>query len=339
MVRKIRKGVSNYGDNYGSFSNIQRIVFETKEMENLASKTVKGYGRVFTALNEYFSDDFDAINMTHSDAKDFVRWLQNDKIHYRDKFHKDGIQRGIKPSTINTYLKICKSIYEVLVNEELIETNPFTKIPCMKRRDERIKTIPPEDIRLLLDSLDKHYYTEFRMYVVIHVLMDTFGRIDEVLSIRKDDIDFENRTILFAKTKNGEPRYVGFSPKTKRLINELLDECREFNTPYVFLGVNGERFQPEAFRANLKRYCNTYNIKTHITPHMFRHTAAMLFLENGGNMRVLQKILGHKKIATTEIYAHVSENIKLVEQSTFSPLDSIFKTTTQINMRHNKRRK
>jgi len=94
---------------------------------------------------------------------------------------------------------------------------------------------------------------------------------------------------------------------------------------------------PEAFRANLKRYCSIYGVKTHITPHMFRHTAAMLFLENGGNMRVLQKILGHKRIATTEIYAHVSDNLIMAQQNDYSPMSQIMKSDKKISMRRSKR--
>lgn len=337
MKRKLRRGIVD-GDNHAKdFAAVERIVREHKEMANMAHNTVKGYGRVFSALTEYFGKDMDAFNITHGQAKDFVKWLQTDKVHYRDKLNSTGIQRGLRPSTINTYIKLCKSVYAVLECEGHIAANPFENIPTMRRDKERIKTIPPEDIRLLLESLDKHYYTEFRMYVVIHVLLDTFGRIDEVLSIKKSDVDFEKRTIYFSKTKTNDPRFVSFSAKTKQLLIELIDECREFNSDYVFLGINGERFMPEAFRANLKRYCSIYGVKTHITPHMFRHTAAMLFLENGGNMRVLQKILGHKRIATTEIYAHVSDNLIMAQQNDYSPMGQIMKSDKKISMRRSKR--
>lgn len=218
---------------------------------------------------------------------------------------------------------MCKSIYQTLLELNYIQCNPFKDIKCLKRQNERIKTIPPEDINKLLNSLDTNYYTDFRMYVAIHVFLDTFGRIDEVLSIKKADIDFDKRSIYFPNTKNNEGRYVMFSLKTKKLLVELIDEMRDYNNDYVFLAVDGGKFTNQAFRNQLKKYCNEYNIKTNITPHMFRHTSSMLFLENGGNIRVLQKILGHKKLATTEIYAHVSEDLMTLQQENYSPLDQI----------------
>lgn len=338
MKRKLTR-VHNIDRHVGKgFEKLHKIVLTNKSMEGLSQNTLKGYGRVITALTSYFGDREDVFNITQQEARDFIRWLQTDKIHYRDKLRNDGIMRGLKPSTINTYLKVCKTFYQVLVDEGYIESNPFSNIKTMKRAQERIKTIPPEDIRKLLDNLNKAYYTEFRLFVAIHVLLDTFGRIDEVLSIKKKDIDFTNRTILFPETKNGCMRYVGFSSQTKRLIEELLDECRDFGSEYVFLGVDGDKFQPDAFRASLKHYCDLYDIKTHITPHMFRHTAAMLFLENGGNMRVLQKILGHKRLQTTEIYAHVTDDLKFAQQTDYSPLGQIISNTKPSTNRSRSRR-
>lgn len=338
MKRKLRRGVVDDSRKGDSYERLYNMVADYKDMQNVSLNTHKGYKRSIESLREYFGDDYDIFTVTSKDARAYIKWLQTDKIHYRDKLHLEGIQRGLKPSTINTYLKVAKTLYDVLLRLEVVSDNPFKDIPCMKRDNERIKTIPPEDIRLLLESLNKAYYTEFRMYVVIHMLLDTFGRIDEVLSLKQSDIDFEKRTAYFAKTKTNDPRYVGFSTKTKRLLEELIDECRDFNSEFIFLGINGERFMPEAFRANLKRYCDIYGIKTHITPHMFRHTAAMLFLENGGNMRVLQKILGHKKIQTTEIYAHVSDNLIMAQQSTYSPIDQVFGAKKSVSKPTRRRR-
>ncbi|HCT0315796.1 TPA: tyrosine-type recombinase/integrase, partial [Staphylococcus pseudintermedius] len=259
--------------------------------------------------------------------------------HYRDKLREKNEQRGLKPSTINTYIKVCKTIYQTLVDLEYIESNPFAKIKCLKRQNERIKTIPPQDINKLLNSLKKEYYTDFRMFVTVHVLLDTFGRIDEVLHIKKSDIDFEKRTIYFGKTKNNEGRYVVFSNKTKKLIQELIDETREYNNDYLFLSVEGTRFTNDAFRNQLKKYCKEFEIPTNITPHMFRHTASMLFLENGGNIRVLQKILGHKKLATTEVYAHVSEDLLAIQQENYSPLEQVLGKQKKYVRPRNKRLK
>ncbi|MDK4070019.1 tyrosine-type recombinase/integrase [Staphylococcus pseudintermedius] len=322
-----------------NFETIENIVLQEKEMQNLSHITIMNYQKVFNSLKTFFYDCDNPMNITTPEAKEYIKYLKYEHVHYRDKLREKNEQRGLKPSTINTYIKVCKTIYQTLVDLEYIESNPFAKIKCLKRQNERIKTIPPQDINKLLNSLENAYYTDFRMFVTVHVLLDTFGRIDEVLHIKKSDIDFEKRTIYFGKTKNNEGRYVVFSNKTKKLIQELIDETREYNNDYLFLSVEGTRFTNDAFRNQLKKYCKEFEIPTNITPHMFRHTASMLFLENGGNIRVLQKILGHKKLATTEVYAHVSEDLLVIQQENYSPLEQVLGKQKKYVRPRNKRLK
>jgi len=105
-----------------------------------------------------------------------------------------------------------------------------------------------------LKSFDNQYFADYRMYVAINVLLDTFGRIGEVLNIKISDIDFYNRTIFFPITKNNNFRYVLYSKQTKQLIINFTDEFREMNSEYLFVDVNGNRWQEEAFRNSLMKY-------------------------------------------------------------------------------------
>ncbi|WP_414043052.1 tyrosine-type recombinase/integrase [Macrococcus sp. EM39E] len=320
------------------WDRVRKIVINQKVLENCSASTIDGYNRIFTALQEYFGDREDAMNITESEAKNFIRWLNTDKVHYHTRNDEKTKQRGIKASTVNTYLKLCKTIYTILVEQEYISKSPFNKIKYLKRQKETVKTIPLDELKYFLDSLNQTYYTEFRLFVGIHVLLDTFGRIDEVMNIKLDDIDFKKQIILFPKTKNNQPRYVGFTNRTAKLMKELIEETRDFQSEYLFVGSAGKKLSPEAFRANLKRYQEMYDIKTQFSCHAFRHTAAMLFIENGGNIRILQKILGHARIDTTEIYAHVSEEITISSQKEFSPLDNVFNANLNNNIRTRKRR-
>lgn len=323
----------------GAFEEIKKIVVEEKELQNFSQSTINNYNKVFSSLSDYFGDSINPFELNELNAKDFIRHLKDSHIHYYDKIHKKGIKRGLKPSTVNSYIKLCKSTYETLLSLGYVKYNPFNNIKYLKRQKEKVKTVPTSDIKKLIESLDKNYYTDFRMYVAIHVFLDTFGRINEVLNIKIEDIDFENKTIFFPVTKNNESRYVTISNKTKKLITELIAETSNMNENYLFISVNGGKFTNQAFRNQLKKYCDQFNIKTNITPHSLRHTASMLFLENGGNIRVLQKILGHKKLSTTEIYAHVSENLISIQKENYSPLNQIIKGNKKYIRARNKRLK
>lgn len=336
-MKRIRNTSINNFDNK-SLNEIRSIVISYKQSQNLSPKTFDVYKRVFKEFDIYFDKNLNLYELKMREASQFIEYLLKDKVYYLDRFHNTGRVRGIKPTTVNTYLKACKSIYQVLVDLEYIESNPFKKIKTVKRQEERIKTIPEDDINKLIDSLDKNYYTDFRMIVIIHVLLDTFGRINEVLNMKVEDIDFETNTIYFGETKSNQYRYVPFSNKTKKLLIELIEETKEFRSDYIFLTQYGTVMTPNNFRSALNRYLKQFKISTHITPHMFRHTASTLFLKNGGSINVLQKILGHKKITTTEIYTHLSIEDVLNQSEEYSPLNSIV-NTRKYNKLRNKRRK
>ena len=160
------------------------------------------------------------------------------------------------------------------------------------------------------------------MCVTVHVLLDTFGRIDEVLHIKKSDVDFEKRTIYFGKTKNNEGRYVVFSNKTKKLIRELIDETSAYNNDYLFLSVDGTRFTNDAFRNQLKNIVRNLKYRQ-ILLHICLDIPLQCFFGERRQNKGLQKILGHKKLATTEVYAHVSENLMVIQQESYSPLEQV----------------
>ncbi|MFO3701714.1 site-specific integrase [Staphylococcus felis] len=233
-MKRIRNTSINNFENK-SLNEIRSIVISYKQSQNLSPKTFDVYKRVFKEFDIYFDAHLNLYELKMREASQFIEFLLKDKVYYLDRFHNTGRVRGVKPTTVNTYLKVCKSIYQVLVDLEYIESNPFKKIKTVKRQEEKIKTIPEDDINKLIDSLDKNCYTDFRMIVIIHVLLDTFGRINEVLNIKIEDIDFETNTIYFGETKTNQYRYVPFSNKTKKLLLELIEETKEFRSDNIFL--------------------------------------------------------------------------------------------------------
>ncbi|WP_052728573.1 tyrosine-type recombinase/integrase [Domibacillus tundrae] len=169
-------------------------------------------------------------------------------------------------------------------------------------------TLSDQEITKLLNSLDKSWYADFRVYVLIHTLLDSFGRIGEVLALKRQDIDFEHGSIIFNKTKNSLFRIVPVTKKTLNLLEKLIDECKEFESDYIFLTNAGKPLRDDPARKHLHEITQRAGIEKRVHPHIFRHTGSMLFLKNGGSIRVLQKILGHAEISTTMIYAHVLDD-------------------------------
>jgi len=137
------------------------------------------------------------------------------------------------------------------------------------------------------------------------MLLDTGLRISELLSVTIDSADFLNKIIHVTKTKSKEHRQVLI---TSRTCDELLDfisinKVRE----YIFINLKSrEVLHDDSIQSICQRLQEKIGIKQSITPHKWRHTFASRFIDNDGNQFVLMKLLGHKKITTTQIYVQVS---------------------------------
>ncbi|WP_010651186.1 tyrosine-type recombinase/integrase [Oceanobacillus massiliensis] len=191
------------------------------------------------------------------------------------------------------------------------------------------------EINKLFRSMDKSIYTEFRDYVALHVMLDSFGRVDEVLSVKKSDIDFEHKSITFQRTKNRRVRTIPLTRQSIKLIEELINETEDFESEYLFLSVFGTRLTPGTFRKHLREIVDRSGIDKRIHPHLFRHTASKMFLEQNGSLRVLQSILDHADSSTTARYAHVLDDTIKVQHGQFTPINLLKKKAKTRTKRSN----
>lgn len=306
-----------------TIDDARKIVLRQKRLEGLSESTLAQYEKLFNDFDRFFGDKTDVASLTVQDAKDFMYWQLNDKVQFLKHKYRKNKKKGVSVRTANTYLSYAKSSFRILVHEEIVEENIFKDINNIKEKEKKIKTLSAKEINKLLRSLNKGWYSEFRMYVLIHTLLDSFGRIGEVLSLRKQDIDFEKHAITFTNTKNGKLRIVPITKKTVKLLEELMEETEEFESEYIFLTHHGNPLSPDAARKHLRDVAGRIGLE-HITGfHIFRHTASEMFLRQSGSMRVLQKILGHSELSTTSIYAHVLDETVKSQHEQFSPLNLI----------------
>lgn len=321
-----------------TIDNARNLVLKIKELEGLSKNTIFQYEKVFNDFDRFFGDKTDIATLTKESARNFIHWQIYEKEQFANHKYKKNKKKGVSVGTVNTYLAYSKSIFEVLLSENVVDENIFQDIKKIKQKEKRVKTVSIEEINKLLRSLNKEWYSEFRMYVLIHVLLDSFGRINEVLSLRKSEVDYDKQAITFQRTKNGKIRIVPITKKTVKLIEELNDETEDFNSDFIFLSNHGTPLKPDTARKHLRELTKRIGLE-HITGfHVFRHTASELFLRQNGSMRVLQKILGHSDISTTSIYAHVLDETIKNQHEKFSPLNLINEKVKRKTRTNRKRR-
>ncbi|WP_407268888.1 tyrosine-type recombinase/integrase [Radiobacillus sp. PE A8.2] len=318
VYRKTKRNIKN--KTY-TIDDARETVLKIKQLEGLTKNSIINYEKLFNDLDRFFGEVREVNLLSVDDGRNFIQWQLNEKIQFKNQKHRKTKIKGVSISSANTYLQIGKAAFEVLKNEGVVSENIFSKIRPMREKEKIIETLTINEINKLFRSMDKTIYSEFREYVICHFMLDSFARINSVLHVKKSDIDFERQAVTFQQTKNGRVHIVPLSKSTIKLIQELILETSDFNSEYLFLNVFGDRLTADTFRKHFREIVERSGLDKRVNPHLFRHTASKLFLEQNGNIRVLQKILDHSALETTSRYAHVLDKTIQEQHRQFSPVN------------------
>lgn len=301
-----------------------------KESEGLAEGTLYRYRHVhnlFTEFLEKYDYPLDIRGIDADTCRAFINWVY--KARPKNENHPfknvESKAKGVSARYVNDIIKTLKTSFKVLKENGHISKNPFEKIKPIKQPVEVIQILTPDELRRLLKQPDRTRYAPFRDYVLITFMLDTMCRVSEALNLTKYDIDFDAKTVVFhgenVKTRRG--RIVPIQARTARLLRELLLEIQDFDTDFIFVTNNGSKYSKNHFRHRLKRYAEQAGIKKGVYPHLLRHSAATIYLENGGNIRYLQSILGHVDLRMTTKYTHLTQKGVKQNHAEFSAINAV----------------
>lgn len=302
-----------------------------KLAEGRAKGTIKKYQFIYGNFCKYLDAHGIGRDLRNIDVdliRDYISWLLEDYVQYKDhKFKPDYSKKvGLSPHTTNDYLKNLRTIFRFLAEENKIDSNPFEDVNNVKYTEAEIVVLTAEELKSLLEAPDKRSYTGFRDFVLMTLLIDTMARINEAISLKISDVDFSNDTVTIraAIAKNRKSRIIPIQKQTAKLLRELIKEIYDFDSEYIFLANYGEPLTPNNFRNHLRRhYIKTAGIKKRVHPHLFRHTAATMFLEAGGDIRHLQLLLGHSDLRMVMRYTHLSNQALKEQHAKYSAMNQI----------------
>ena len=229
-----------------------------------------------------------------------------------------NLHKQFKPKTIKRKIASLKAFFHYLEYRELLSENPFQKLDIRFREAKLLpKTIPFHSIQLFLSTLyaqREHAKSEYQLrccirdIAVIELLFATGMRISELCSLRPSDIDLKSHNILIygkgAKERILQienPEVILAMASYQKTFEKEIEICG-----YFFVNRLKHKLSDQSVRFMINQYAELAGINLHITPHMFRHSFATLFLEQDVDIRYIQRMLGHSSISTTEIYTHVS---------------------------------
>ena len=224
-----------------------------------------------------------------------------------------------KPRSIKRKIATLKSFFSFLEQEEHIENSPFRKLRLRLDRAINLpRTLSLPSVNKLLkaayNSLERAkqdtavYKEKTRDIAVLEILFSTGIRVSELCKLKVADVDLRNQQILVLGKGKRERVIPLCNDSTVNALTTYMAQYTEYldASTQFFLNRDKRPLSDQSVRHIIKKYNILSCIPEHATPHMFRHTIATLLLENGVDIRNIQKLLGHSSLAVTEIYTHVS---------------------------------
>lgn len=262
------------------------------------------------------------------DLAKFAAYLKDQKSSF-DQVNRDTIKaflfhekdRGHSVTTIYRALVVIRVFYRFLVAENLAKSDPTYLFDSPKILKQLPEHLTAQEIHQLLDkAIARNSRTEIRDHACLELMYGCGFRASELVNIKLSDVSFDLQ-IIKVKGKGNKERIVPFGDKAQKSIKRYIAGVRSIwekkgkAADALFLGQNGHKLSREALWMSVQRTAKAAGISKRIYPHIFRHSFATHLLEGGADLRVLQEMLGHADIATTQIYTHVDRaRLKKIHQ-------------------------
>ena len=241
-----------------------------------------------------------------------------DVTDYLDRLRsgKPPAASAYSPSTVARMLVSLRALYRFLVAEGFVEVDPTAKVGSPKRPRSIPKAIPIEDVEELL-ALPGDDLLGRRDRAILELLYGTGLRISELVALDVDDVDLDGKIVLVRMGKGSKSRRVPLGREAIKAVGaytsisrpELVKKAkRAVSGGALFLNARGGRLSRQGCWKVLKGYARIAGIEDDVSPHTLRHSFATHMLDGGADIRVVQELLGHASLATTQVYTMVSDS-------------------------------
>ncbi len=257
-----------------------------------------------------------------ADLTALARWLAERQVAVVQTSHKDlqhfiesRVLGGARPRSTARQLSSFRRFFRHLVREGTIQEDPTAHIAMPKIGRSLPKSLTEEEVEALLAAPAVHDPLGNRDRTMLEVLYATGLRVSELVNLRYGQINL-NQGVIRIVGKGNRERLIPLGDEAVRWLTEFVRGARDEilldrQTDYLFPTRRGDRMTRQAFWHIIKRYASKARIAKGLSPHTLRHAFATHLLNHGADLRVVQILLGHSDLSTTQIYTHVaSERLK-----------------------------
>ncbi len=262
----------------------------------LSANTLGAYRADLLALQRWLAQrDKSLIYSARADLLAFIAWRAKE---------------GAKPRSTARQLSSFRRFYRFLLREGVIAEDPTLKIDMPKIGRALPQSLSEAEVESLLGAPDVNDPIGHRDRTMLEVLYATGLRVSELINLRQTQINL-NQGVLRVRGKGDRERLIPLGDEAQKWLRDFVNGPRveillERQTEYLFPTRRGDRMTRQAFWHIIKRYAKKAEILAKLSPHTLRHAFATHLLNNGADLRVVQMLLGHSDLSTTQIYTHVA---------------------------------
>ncbi|MFC1949169.1 tyrosine-type recombinase/integrase [Chloroflexota bacterium] len=279
------------------------------------SDKLKGF--LWYATNYEWPDDIAAITTTH--LREFLVYLRETPHRFNSTCPR--AMKPINSTTVQKYYRAISALLNWTISEGILEANSLVKIKVPRAEKKVVKSLISTEVNQLISSL-LDTFDGVRNKAIILILVDCGLRLGELLSIKMTDINMEQQ-LMKVDGKTGE-RVVRYGNTTWKALKKYLKLREKVNghNDYLWLtdkGVTLKDSSVETLFIKLRKRTGIY-----VHPHLLRHTFATMWLKNGGDSLMLQRLLGHTTLMMTNRYCQAVGSYDAVEaHKQYSPVDKL----------------
>ena len=256
-----------------------------------------------------------------SDLSGYLTWLSHQRVESPQLVTAELVQRfasGLdgSPRTIQRRLSAVRSFHRFLVEDEVAPVDPTAQLTAPAQPERLPKALSVTQVQQLLEGVSGDDPVSLRDRALLEVLYATGGRVSEITGLAVDDVfgaDGSPAQLLRLRGKGNKERIVPLGSHARTSLDAYVVRARpalaknsKGSSAALFLGARGGALSRQNVWLILQKRAESARITERLSPHTLRHSCATHLLQGGADIRVVQELLGHQSVATTQIYTKVT---------------------------------
>ena len=285
--------------------------------KSLSDNTINSYN---FDLNKFFDyvRDVKLISLVKQiderTVSDYIKYLRNSETKN---------QKSYSDKSINRFISSLKSFFNFLLSEKEIIVNPLENIETPKTARILPNVLTINEIDEVLSKTDVKTRLGLRDRAILETMYATGLRVSELINLEISNVFFDDGFVRVIG-KGSKERIVPIGRSALKYITKYINDSRQYlrsnrSENFLFLNFRGGKLSRMAIWDIVKKYCKLAHIDKEIHPHTLRHSFATHLLEGGADIRIIQEMLGHSDISTTQIYTHIDKEYLIEVHKSFHP--------------------